>query len=231
MCLIVGMDISGSFLGSKYYNDSIRFLSHYLDAHMRGYGGMEVPETLFIGPIGGSKDNEAKTFFPKQTFEGQSIPKIAKKLKEIFPKNKTNPYSDFNAFFDQAANIIKDRKLLMRPVTILILSDGRPAFGRKPQKTDYEKINVAGLEKLTRNITIRLLYTSAEVGKNWQTKVPRRRVKIWTQDAIVMEQWKEPNIMIPGKPFKEQEKFFKWIKDQVDFGVRSRRVDKKETAK
>jgi hypothetical protein len=78
---------------------------------------------------------------------------------------------------------------------------------------------------LARNITIRLLYTDAVVGKNWQTKVKRKRVKVWTQDATVMTSWNNPNILIPDTTFEHQERFFKWIKDNVDFGVRARRVD------
>ncbi len=105
-----------------------------------------------------------------------------------------------------------------------MLSDGMPDV-KKKGKTDFSSIIVKPLERLSRNVTIRLLYTSAVVGKNWQTKVKRRKVKIWTQDAEVLVSWKDPAILIPGKPFEEQNYFFDWIKDNVDFGVRSRRVD------
>ncbi|MCI0532444.1 MAG: hypothetical protein L0Y74_10965, partial [candidate division Zixibacteria bacterium] len=74
-------------------------------------------------------------------------------------------------------------------------------------------------------ITVRLLYTDAVVGKNWQTKVRRSRVKIWTQDAEVMASWKDPKILLPATPLEEQGKFFGWVEDNVDFGVRARRVD------
>ncbi|MGH8015591.1 MAG: hypothetical protein ACREBV_05325, partial [Candidatus Zixiibacteriota bacterium] len=83
---------------------------------------------------------------------------------------------------------------------------------------------VRPLEKLSRSVTIRLLYTDAVVGKDWQTKVPRSRVKIWTQDAVVLATWKDPKIFAPGRPLEKQDKFFEWVKDNVDFGVRAHRV-------
>ena len=74
-------------------------------------------------------------------------------------------------------------------------------------------------------MTIRLLYTSATVGDGWQNKVKRSRVKIWTQDAEVMVYWRDPKILVPGLRIEKQKKFFDWLKDNVDFGVRSRRVE------
>jgi hypothetical protein len=57
-----------------------------------------------------------------------------------------------------------------------------------------------------------------------QDQVPRRRVKVWTQDAAVMTYWKNPSTWDAGKPVEQQEKFFLWLKDNVDFATRSRRV-------
>jgi hypothetical protein len=105
-----------------------------------------------------------------------------------------------------------------------MISDGIPDVEREG-KTDFKSIVVRPLEQLARSVTIRLLYTNAVVGRDWQTKVPRQRVKIWTQDAQVMVSWKDPSIMLPDTSFEKQERFFAWIKDNVDFGVRSRRVD------
>ena len=95
---------------------------------------------------------------------------------------------------------------------------------KRNDRTDYRSIVVKPLEKLSRSVTIRLLYTDASVGRNWQTRVPRSRVKIWTQDASVLTSWKDPKIMEPGLPLAKQERFFEWVRDNVDFGVRSRRV-------
>ncbi|MGB5894296.1 MAG: hypothetical protein WBG58_08970 [Ignavibacteriaceae bacterium] len=226
LSMFIGVDISGSFINSKYFDDSIDFLAHYINAHLNGYGGLDVPKVLFVGSIGGEKQDEPKTLYPISDFENKSIVEIREQLKKSFPNNKFNPFTDYNAFFDQIARTVRDRNLILKPISIVMISDGIPDVPtRGKKKADFEDIIVKPLELLARNITIRLLYTDAVVGKDWQTKVSRKRVKIWTQDAQVMESWKDPNILLPDTTYESQERFFKWIKDNVDFGVRSRRVD------
>jgi len=224
LSMFVGVDISGSFIKGKYFDDSINFLAHYLHAHLNGYGGFEVPHVLFVSSLGGAKANEPKTFFPIQTFQNKSVSEIRKKLREIFPKKTTNPFTDYNAFFKQVGLTVKNKNLVLRPISIVMLSDGKPDVKVKG-KTDFSSIVVKPLEQLARSVTIRLIYTDAVTGRDWQTKVKRRRVKIWTQDAQVMESWNDASIMIPGTDFSQQNIFFDWVKDNVDFGVRSRRVD------
>ncbi len=231
MVMFVGMDISGSFVRSKYFNDSIRFLSRYLYAHLNGIGDLKTPDELFVGSIGGSKPNEPKTFFPIQTFENKSIAEIEKQLKKIFPRKTQNPFTDYNAFFYQISETVKNRNLILRPISVVMISDGMPDFpkssGRKNMDRNFKKLDLSPLEQLTRDMTIRVLYTAdAVVGMGWQSKVPRRRVKVWTQDAPVMVTWKDPKIYQNNKPFKKQTRFFEWIRENVDFRVRSRRVGK-----
>jgi hypothetical protein len=222
LCLFIGFDVSGSFLKSPMYGDSADFLGRYLHAHLNGLGGLEVPDQLFLASLGGTKTDEAKTFFPKQTFEGKSPEQIAAVLKGLFPQTQKDDYTDFNAFFQQVAATVKNKNLLLRPITVVLVSDGVPYVGKK---TGYKDIALAPLETLSRNVTVRLLYTDAVTGKAWQNEVPRRRVKLWTQDAAVMAYWKDPAVMIPGKPLAEQEKFFAWVKDNVNFPVRAKRVN------
>jgi hypothetical protein len=224
LSMFIGVDISGSFSTSKYFDDSIDFLSYYLYSHLNGLDGLEVPNVLFVSSIGGAKADEPKTFYPIQTFENKSIEEIRQKLREIFPKNVQNPFTDYNAFFEQVALTVKNKNLVLRPISIVMLSDGIPDV-KSEGKTDFRSLVVKPLEQLARSVTIRLLYTDAVVGKDWQTKVKRQRVKIWTQDAEVMVFWKDPKILLPGKDISEQDLFFAWLKDNVDFGVRSRRVD------
>jgi len=224
LSLFIGVDISGSFMKSGYYDDAIAFLARYVFAHMNGLGGLEVPNVLFVGSIGGVTADQAKTLYPRETFEHRSVDEIAEKLREIFPKGKQNPITDFNAFVEQVASTVKNRRLVLRPISIVLISDGVPDVPAEGG-TDYTSINLKPLETLSRNITVRLLYTSAEVGKDWETKVRRSRVKIWTQDAAVMVSWKDPKIYIPAKPLEEQTDFFAWVKSNVDFGVSARRVD------
>lgn len=223
LCMFVGMDISGSFMNSKYFDESIDFMANYIYAHLNGLGGLEVPDVLFVSSIGGARENEPKTFYPIQTFENKSVEEIAAELRGIFPKEEPNPFTDYNAFFEQVAHTVKSKNLVLRPVSIVMISDGIPDV-KKNGKTDFGSIVLNPLEKLSRNITLRLLYTDAVVGKDWQTKVKRSRVKIWTQDAQVLETWKDPKILIPGKKLENQDRFFDWVKDNVDFGVRAHRV-------
>lgn len=223
LSLFIGVDISGSFINSNYFDDSLDFLAHYLYCHLNGLDGCEVPNVLFVGSIGGAKQNEAKTFYPIQMFQNKSVEEIHNKLRQIFPKDVINPFTDYNAFFEQIALTVRNRNLLLRPISIVMVSDGKPDV-KQQEKTDFKSIDLKPLENLARSVTLRLLYTDAVTGKKWQTQVPRRRVKIWTQDAKVMVSWKDSSLFMPDKPLQEQERFFEWINDNVDFGVRARRI-------
>lgn len=224
LSLFVGVDISGSYIDSGNFDNSLEFLSKYLYAHLNGIDGLEKPNVLFVSSIGGATENEPKTFYPIQTFENRSAEEIEERLREIFPRDTQNPFTDFNAFFEQIALTIQNKNLLLRPVSVVMLSDGIPDVQRDGE-TDFRSLDFSPLERLSRNITIRLLYTDATTGRNWQTMVPRRRVKVWTQDAEVMRAWNDSTIFIPNQPLDEQERFIGWIEDNVNFGVRARRVD------
>jgi len=223
LAMFVGVDVSGSFMNGKYFDDSIDFLARYIYCHLNGLGDFEVPNALFVSSIGGARADEPKTFFPIQTFENKSVDEISVELRKMFPRENPNPFTDYNAFFEQVALMVKNKNLALRPISIVMISDGIPDVVRNG-KTDYRSIVVRPLEKLSRSVTIRLLYTDAAVGKNWQTMVPRSRVKIWTQDASVLASWKDPKILDPAAPLAEQDRFFEWVKDNIDFGVRSKRV-------
>ena len=222
--LFIGVDVSGSYMNGPDFDDSLEFLAHYIYGHLNGVGGMERPNALFVSSIGGAREGEPKTFYPIQTFENKSVGEIHQTLVDMFPKDKPNPFTDYNAFFEQVAYTVQSKSLVLRPITIVMLSDGVPDVTRDGQ-TDYDSIVLEPLERLARSVTVRLLYTNAVVGKNWQTNVSRKRVKVWTQDAEVMRSWNDPKIMLSDVPFGEQPHFFEWVDDNVDFGVRSRRVD------
>lgn len=222
--MFIGVDISGSYMNGGHFNDSLEFLSYYIYGHLNGVGGMEQPANLFVSSIGGATVGEPKTFFPIQTFENKSVEEIHHTLLEMFPKENPNPFTDYNAFFEQVAFTVRSKNLVLRPITIVMVSDGVPDVSRNG-KTAYNAVELQPLERLARSVTIRLLYTDAVVGKGWQTEVARKRVKVWTQDADVMRAWKDPKIMVAGAPLDQQPHFFDWVGDNVDFGVRARRVD------
>src|ERR1041385_7348997 len=239
LVLFIGVDISGSFMHGKYFDDSIHFLSRSIDGHLHGLGGMEVPHSLFVGSIGGSTKDEAKTLYPIEAFQERSVEQIEEQLHMIFPNRKVNTFTDFNAFFGQVADMVDSRKLILKPISIVLLTDGDPDMGTGTTATPaaegvpdnsssaakFRALALSPLEGLSRNITVRVLYTDAVTGKNWRDEVPRKRVKIWTQDAVVMTEWKDPRTMVPGLPITEQTRFFSWVRDNVDFQPRLRRLD------
>lgn len=228
LSLFIGVDISGSYIESEHYDDSLDFLAHYIYAHLKGLGELEEPNALFVSSIGGAEPGEPKTFYPIQTFQNLQVEEIREKLHEIFPEDRQNPFTDFNAFFEQVAQTIRNKNLVLRPVSVVMVSDGipdSPDVKTNNGETVYRNIELNPLERLSRNITIRLLYTDAVVGRSWQTEIPRRRVKIWTQDAEVMTTWNDSTIYQSDKPIQEQNNWLEWTADNVDFGVRARRVD------
>ena len=228
LVMFIGVDISGSFMRGKYFDDSIEFLARYIHGHLNGLGEMEVPHSLFVGTIGGVSKDEAKTLYPIEKFRDRTVEQIDAELHEMFPVGRVNKYTDFNAFFEQVGEMIDQRKLLLKPISIVLLTDGDPDItdGDGTSAADkFRKLSVTPLEGLSRNITIRVLYTNAVTAKSWRDEMPRKRVKVWTQDAVVMTDWKDPRTMVPGKPFDQQTKFFSWVKDNVDFNPRLKRVD------
>jgi len=225
LVLFIGVDISGSFMHGKYFDDSIRFLARYIHAHLYGLGGMEKPHSLFVGSIGGVKQDEAKTLFPIEMFQDRTVQQIESRLHEIFPATRVNTFTDFNAFFAQVGDMIDMKKLLLKPISIVLLTDGDPDMGGSTGSSKFHNLSMSPLEGLSRNITVRVLYTDAVIGKSWRDEVPRKRIKVWTQDAIVMAEWKDPKTLLPGKADNEQERFFAWVRDNVDFQPRLRRVE------
>jgi hypothetical protein len=225
LVLFVGVDISGSFMDGKYFDDSIEFLARYIYAHVNGLGGAEVPSALFVGSIGGIKKGEAKTLFPIETFQNRSIDQIEAELRTLFPRGKENPFTDYNAFFAQVADMVDQRRLILKPLSIVLLTDGVPDLGGPNTRSRFRGITLRPLENLSRNITLRVLYTDAVTAKSWLDDVPRKRVKVWTQDAVVMAGWKDPRTMVADREFVDQQRFFAWMRANVDFQPRLRRVD------
>ncbi len=223
--MFIGVDASGSFKDSGYYDNAIKFLARYIHTHLNGFGGVAKPRALFVGSVGGTTHDEPKTFHPIHDFEGKNINQIEKQLLEWFAPEDT--LTDFNAFFEEVARITKERNLVLTPITILLVSDGKPDFassvrkGKTPTEL-YSKINLKSLEYLSRNITIRLTYPSPTVAKLWRQRIPRQRVRLWTVDAEVMKRW--PDYIQPDVDSANQVRFLSWLKDNIDFKVRAKRI-------
>src|SRR5258708_2811158 len=88
--LFVGIDISGSFLHSRYYDDSLEFLSHYIWGHLNGAEGLYNAKEIFVGTIGGKSVNEEKSFYPIYEFQGKTPEEIKARLMKLTPEGKAD---------------------------------------------------------------------------------------------------------------------------------------------
>ena len=219
--LVVGIDVSGSFRNSGSYDDALSFAAHYIEAHINGFGGLQVPSDVFVGSVGGQHRGEAKTFHPIHDFRGKDQERIEADLREWFPSE--DQLTDFNTFFAQAADLIKQRGLTLAPLNMVLFTDGIPDVAGESEPEDpYMAIDVSPLEYLSRSVTVRVLYPSPTVAASWRSGVSRRRVRLWTQDAEVMRGW---NAQVrPDLAMEEQELLWTWVSDNVDFRVRRERI-------
>lgn len=222
--LFIGVDASGSFKNSGYYDNALSFLAHYIYGHLNELGGLDKPQAMFVASVGGKDLREPKTFHPIHDFESKDISQIEAELRKWFPP--TDRVTDFNPFFQEVARITKERNLVLAPINVVIITDGVPDATTSGvtagSQALYEKINLKPLEYLSRNVTLRLAYVSPKVGEQWRRHVPRERVRLWTVDGEVMKNWKEK--MQPNLDLAEQDRFWKWLRDNVDYRVRSSKV-------
>lgn len=152
-------------------------------------------------------------------FAGKSAAQIEADLRAGFPP--TDTLTDFNAFFRRVAQITRERNLLLRPVTILLVTDGVPdpvPSGTAGAPAAYRAIDLSPLEYLARRVTLRLAYPSPPVAEWWRTLVPRQRVRLWTVEDVVMKGWRAQ--LVPDAAPSEQARLWKWVRENVDFQAR-----------
>ncbi|MBI4500499.1 MAG: hypothetical protein HY700_05000 [Gemmatimonadetes bacterium] len=217
--MVIGIDVSGSFRAS-HYQDAIDFAAYYIYGHMRGLGGLRQPTAVFVGSVGGEALDEVKSFHPIHDFEGKSVEQIRADLQTWFPPN--DRLTDYNAFFDRIATLVKRQNLVLAPLNILVLTDGIPDLMRRAGKDSasaYASLKVDALEFLSRNVTVRLLYPTPTVAVGWERGLKRDRVRLWTLDAQVMEGWRAQ--VSADLPADAQSRLWRWMDDNVDFRVRS----------
>ena len=219
--MVMGIDVSGSFQSSGSYDDAIKFAAHYLEAHLSGFGGLQVPSDVFVGSVGGSRRGEAKTFHPIHDFLDKDRDRIEADLRKWFPSEDN--LTDFNTFFEQTAELVNSRGLTLAPMNMVLFTDGVPDItGDSEFENPYESIDLSPLEYLSRSVTVRVLYPTPTVAASWRSGVSRKRVRLWTQDAEVMVGW---NAQVrPGVAIADQELLWTWATDNVDFRVRRERI-------
>src|SRR2546430_5360887 len=113
--LFVGIDTSGSFRSA--YDDALTFVAHYLYGHLHEFGGLSKPRDLFVTAIGGKDNREPKSFHPIHEFNNKDVKQIEADLRKSFPS--TDTLTDFNVFFEQIARTVKDRNLVLAPITVM----------------------------------------------------------------------------------------------------------------
>jgi len=217
--LVVGLDISGSFRKSGYFDEAMRYAALYIYAHVNGIGGLKQTTDVFVGSLGGEHVGQPKSFHPIQDLTEKTPAQIEADLRAWFPED--DPITDFNAFFQRTAVHIKRQNLVLAPLNIVLFSDGVPDFpgaGRMSAPQLYAKIDASPIEYLSRNVTIRLLYAQPTVAQNWEKLVPHHRVKIWTQDQNVMQGWHRREVA--GVAMERQDSLWSWTQQIVDFRVR-----------
>ncbi len=219
--MVIGIDVSGSFLRSGRYDDAVRFAAHYIYAHLNGFGDLRVPSAVFVGSVGGTRPGEAKTFHPIHDFQGKNPEQIDADLRVWFPPEDN--LTDFNTFFLQVSDLVKQRGLILSPLNVVLFSDGIPDLTADEEATNrYSTLDVSPLEYLSRSVTVRLLYPDPTVAADWRRSVPRQRVRLWTQDAEVMDGWTAQ--LQANLTLEEQDGLWNWISDNVDFRVRRERI-------
>src|SRR5207245_2472264 len=130
------------------------------------------------------------------------------------------PITDFNAFFQRAALHVRRNNLILAPLNVVLFSDGEPDYpgaGRLTADERYKRVDLSPLEYLSRNVTVRLLYADPPVAQLWERRVPRKRVRLWTQDSEVMKGWRRH--MVTGVPMERQDSIWSWVQQVVDARV------------
>lgn len=221
--LVVGIDISGSFRRNPVFDEAIDFAALYIYGHVNAVGPMRQATAVFVGELGGERPGQAKVFHPIQDLTGKSPAQIAADIRRWFPEN--DPITDFNAFFQRASVHVRRNNLVLAPLNIVLISDGEPDFpgaGRLTPEQRYSRIDVSRLEFLSRNVTVRLLYADPPIAQHWERQVPRKRVRIWTQDAQVMRGWRRH--LVPDLAIEAQDSLWSWVDKVVNVPVRRGRI-------
>ena len=216
--LVIGIDVSGSFVSRGRYESAIDFAANYLYAHLHALGELKQPTAVFVGTVGGEKPGETKSFQPIDTFEHMTVAQIAAYLRREYPSR--DGLTDYNPFFQRVATLVKRQNLVLSPLNIVMLTDGIPdtPSEKNDSLSKYKKIDVSGLEYLSKNTTVRILFPRPTVAVHWEKNVPRRRVRIWTVDDQVMATWRSH--YHAGTKSENQAELWKWISDNIDFRVR-----------
>ncbi len=221
--LVVGIDVSGSFRETPYFNDAIDFAALYIYAHLHGVDGVQQNTEIFVGSLGGERPGQPKTFHPIQDLTEKTPQEIAASLRAWFPE--TDPITDYNGFFQRLSVHIRRQNLVLAPLNVVMFTDGQPDFpgaGRLTTEQRFGRVDMSPLEYLSRSVTVRVLYVRPVVAQNWERLIKRQRVRVWTQDADIMKGWRRHEIA--GADLAQEDSLLSWMKQIVDFRVRRGKI-------
>lgn len=221
--LVVGIDVSGSFRQTPYFNEAIDFAALYIYAHLNGVGEIRRNTEVFVASLGGERPGQPKTFHPIQDLTGKSPQEIAASMRAWFPE--TDPITDYNGFFQRLSVHIRRQNLVLAPLNVVMFTDGLPDFpgaGRLSNEQRFARIDMSPLEYLSRSVTVRVLYVRPVVAQSWERLVKRQRVRVWTQDADIMRGWRRHEVA--GVPLAQQDSLLSWMREIVDFRVRRGKI-------
>src|SRR5262249_52914476 len=86
----------------------------------------------------------------------------------------------------------------------------------------FQKKKLKTLGDLFPHVTPLPAYLSSQVGGHWGRPGPRERGRLWAGGGGGIKNWKEKKK--PNHGVAQQERFWKWLQDNVDFRVRSSKV-------
>jgi hypothetical protein len=221
--LVVGLDVSGSFRQTPYFNEAVDFAALYIYAHLHGLNGLKQATDIFVGSLGGERPGQPKTFHPIQDLTEKTPDEIAASLRAWFPE--TDPITDYNGFFERLSVHIRRQNLVLAPLNVVMFTDGLPDFpgaGKLTTEARFGKVDMSPLEYLSRSVSLRVLYVRPQVAQNWERLVPHKRVRIWTQDADIMKGWRRHQLA--GVPMEQQDSLLSWMNKIVDFRVRRGKI-------
>lgn len=223
----IGIDAGGAFRSRPEYQDSLRFLAHYIHARVNGLGGLKKPEALYVGALGGQTRDGSRLFRTRADFEGKPPDQVEADLSVWL--EGANPGAGCGLFFESVVQLARRENLISDSISILLVGTGVPqhATVETASPEDGKKLSETGmaslarLDGLARNVTVRLLYASPRASEQWVRHTAGRRLKLRVVPGDVMSAWNRR--IAPGKTAREQAGFFQWIQQNVDCRVSARK--------
>ncbi len=124
---------------------------------MRTYRAMAAWQSLriyLLARLGEQNPTSQKPFSLFKLLSTEASVRLKQSYEKSSQKKVQNPVTDYNAFFEQISVHVKNKKLVLKPISIVMLSDGIPDAPNRDGKQEYRTIKVKALENLARDINL-----------------------------------------------------------------------------